>query len=429
MKQMQASNVLRRRDRQDLARQRDAALQLRPVLDARRRRTAPSARCAQQAEGWDVEHRGARHQGHGHRRGRPRQVRQSQPRQVAESSARDGAAALLYVHVSWLNGSMPTSASSAPGTPGSPPRGGCGRAASRWSSSRRVTASAAGSGRSSSPTARPSTAAARGSRRITTRSSRSRPRSACRRTRRGSRARTCSSTATARAATRASSRRSARSRCSRSRCAQCEDRPDGEAGSARRAVDREACRGVGRANRWRRTLEHVRDPHRASAATCSRWRCAGCSPATSTTCRSCTCCSSCAAHGSINTLFSIEKGAQENLVEGGAGSIAQRVADELGDAVRLQRAGAVDHAATTTASSSTRGDARRVGRAHAVVTVPPALALDIAFDPALPDDRPTLYRNAVAGPGVEDARRLRRAVLAGRRVQRPDRPSPARRPR
>jgi monoamine oxidase len=35
---------------------------------------------------------------------------------------------------------------------------------------------------------------------------------------------------------------------------------------------------------------------------------------------------------------------------------------------------------------------------NAIVTVPPALALDIAFDPVLPDDRLTLYRNAVAGP-------------------------------
>ena len=50
------------------------------------------------------------------------------------------------------------------------------------------------------------------------------------------------------------------------------------------------------------------------------------------------------AHGSINTLFSIENGAQENMVDGGAGSIAQRVADELGDSVRAERAGALDHA-------------------------------------------------------------------------------------
>src|SRR5437762_8562227 len=41
------------------------------------------------------------------------------------------------------------------------------------------------------------------------------------------------------------------------------------------------------------------------------------------------------AHGSISTLFSIEGGAQENMVEGGAGSIAERMAADLGDAVQL----------------------------------------------------------------------------------------------
>ena len=102
------------------------------------------------------------------------------------------------------------------------------------------------------------------------------------------------------------------------------------------------------------------------------------------------------AHGSINTLFSIEGGAQENMVHGGAASIAQRVADDLGDAVRL----------SAPVRSITQTDDRvlvetrdvRVSAGHAVVTVPPALALEIAFDPALPDDRLTLYRNAVAGP-------------------------------
>ena len=59
-------------------------------------------------------------------------------------------------------------------------------------------------------------------------------------------------------------------------------------------------------------------------------------------------------HGSINTLFSIEKGAQENMVEGGAGSIARKIADELGDAVHLERAGPLDHA--------TRRPRRRRGR-------------------------------------------------------------------
>jgi len=100
-------------------------------------------------------------------------------------------------------------------------------------------------------------------------------------------------------------------------------------------------------------------------------------------------------HGSINTLFSIEDGSQENLVEGGAGSIALRVADELGDAVRLRapvRAIAQhdDHVVVDAEDVS-------VGARHVIVAVPPALALDIAFEPALPDDRATLYRNAIAG--------------------------------
>src|SRR5215471_15174806 len=41
------------------------------------------------------------------------------------------------------------------------------------------------------------------------------------------------------------------------------------------------------------------------------------------------------ASGGFNTLVSMTGGYQENLVVGGAGSIARRVADELGDAVRL----------------------------------------------------------------------------------------------
>jgi monoamine oxidase len=102
------------------------------------------------------------------------------------------------------------------------------------------------------------------------------------------------------------------------------------------------------------------------------------------------------AHHSINNLFSIEGGAQENMVDGGAGSIAQRVAETLGDAVRLNApvrsiTQAADHVVVESSDLT-------VGARHVVVTVPPALALEIAFDPVLPDDRVALYRNAVAGP-------------------------------
>jgi len=102
------------------------------------------------------------------------------------------------------------------------------------------------------------------------------------------------------------------------------------------------------------------------------------------------------AHGSLNNLFSIEKGSQENMVDGGAGSIAQRVAAELGDAVRLNapvRSITQHDDHVTVEAGGVTVSARR-----AVVSVPPALALDIAFDPVLPDDRVTLYRAAVAGP-------------------------------
>jgi len=101
-------------------------------------------------------------------------------------------------------------------------------------------------------------------------------------------------------------------------------------------------------------------------------------------------------HGGINTLFSIENGAQENLVEGCAGSMARLMADALGNAIHLR----------APARSITQHDDHVVVEAddlvvaarHAVVAVPPALALEIAFDPVLPDDRLTLYRNDVGGP-------------------------------
>ncbi|MEY2570259.1 MAG: monoamine oxidase, partial [Acidimicrobiaceae bacterium] len=87
------------------------------------------------------------------------------------------------------------------------------------------------------------------------------------------------------------------------------------------------------------------------------------------------------AHGSINALFSIEKGSQENLMDGGAGLIAQRMAATFSDAIRLG----------SPVRSITQHDDRVVvttddaivSAPHAVVTIPPALIPDIAFDPVL----------------------------------------------
>ena len=100
-------------------------------------------------------------------------------------------------------------------------------------------------------------------------------------------------------------------------------------------------------------------------------------------------------HGSIDTLFSIENGAQENMVNGGAGSIARRVADQLDGSIRLSTPVRAitqrdDHVLVA-------GDELTVSARNAVVSVPPALALEIAFDPPLPEDRTALYRNAIGG--------------------------------
>jgi monoamine oxidase len=107
-------------------------------------------------------------------------------------------------------------------------------------------------------------------------------------------------------------------------------------------------------------------------------------------------------HHSINNLFAIEKGSQERLVVGGLGGMAALVAGLLGDAVRLgapvrsiRQTGErvhVDSVASTAATGIT------VDAGHVVVTTPPALALEIDFDPVLPADRLALYRGAVAGP-------------------------------
>jgi monoamine oxidase len=102
------------------------------------------------------------------------------------------------------------------------------------------------------------------------------------------------------------------------------------------------------------------------------------------------------ASGGFNALVSIKGGYQENLVVGGAGSIARRVANELGAAVRLNTPvrTILQHADHVVVESAEITVAAR----HAVVAVPPALALEIAFDPVLPEDRLTLYRHSTAGP-------------------------------
>jgi monoamine oxidase len=101
------------------------------------------------------------------------------------------------------------------------------------------------------------------------------------------------------------------------------------------------------------------------------------------------------AHGNIETLFSIENGSQENLVDGGAGAIAQRIASDLGDAIRLQAP--VRSITQHDDHVTIEADGATVTAQHVVMTAPPALVLDMTFDPPLPDDRVALYRASIGG--------------------------------
>jgi monoamine oxidase len=99
--------------------------------------------------------------------------------------------------------------------------------------------------------------------------------------------------------------------------------------------------------------------------------------------------------GSFNTLTAIKGGYQENMVDGGAGSIARRMADELGEAVRLNSS--VRSITQVDDRVTVEADGLTVSARAAVVSIPQALVLEIAFDPALPADRLALYRTMIAG--------------------------------
>ncbi len=101
------------------------------------------------------------------------------------------------------------------------------------------------------------------------------------------------------------------------------------------------------------------------------------------------------AHHNTKTLFAIEGGAQENLVHGGVGSIADRMADALGDTLHL--GAPVRSIEQQNDRVLVRSEGLEVSASQVVVTVPPALAVEIAFEPGLSEERVALYRSAVAG--------------------------------
>lgn len=103
--------------------------------------------------------------------------------------------------------------------------------------------------------------------------------------------------------------------------------------------------------------------------------------------------------GSLEMLFDTEGGAQDSRFAGGSQLVAQRLAERLGDVVRLGhpvRRIAHGGDAVTVEADGLAVTARRV-----VVTVPPALAGRIAYDPPLPGLRDQLTQRTPMGTVVK----------------------------
>jgi monoamine oxidase len=103
--------------------------------------------------------------------------------------------------------------------------------------------------------------------------------------------------------------------------------------------------------------------------------------------------------GGIVNFMQIEDGYQHFQVHGGAQTIAQRVADELGDAIHLStpvHAIRQTKDAVEVTSPDLTVAARRV-----IVTIPPALASRILYDPPLPGDKALLLHQLPAGTEVK----------------------------
>lgn len=103
--------------------------------------------------------------------------------------------------------------------------------------------------------------------------------------------------------------------------------------------------------------------------------------------------------GGLQRVASIEGGSQQDMLDSGAGAMAQRLGDDLGDALRLS---------SPTRAIVQRGDFVRVSGAgyevrcrRAIVAVPLTLTNLIDWDPALPAERATLADRAPAGQVIK----------------------------
>jgi monoamine oxidase len=97
----------------------------------------------------------------------------------------------------------------------------------------------------------------------------------------------------------------------------------------------------------------------------------------------------------LNRLLSVEGGYQQDRVTGGAQTMANRVAAELGDALLLERP---VRAITQDGSGVVvRGDGAEVRARRVIVAIPPTLSGHLTYEPQLPVDRALLVQSMPAG--------------------------------
>jgi monoamine oxidase len=99
--------------------------------------------------------------------------------------------------------------------------------------------------------------------------------------------------------------------------------------------------------------------------------------------------------GGLQKLLGIDGGYQQDLLEGGAGSMAEAITKELGDRVHLRTP--VRAIARSGDRVRVIGDDIEVDAARVIVATPPALAARIEFTPALPIDHAQLLDRIPAG--------------------------------
>ncbi|MEX0682875.1 MAG: FAD-dependent oxidoreductase [Dehalococcoidia bacterium] len=101
------------------------------------------------------------------------------------------------------------------------------------------------------------------------------------------------------------------------------------------------------------------------------------------------------AGGGLNAILAVEGGYQQDRLTGGAQSMANAMAQELGEAVRLNAP--VREIEQDDLGMTVRGDTLTVRAKRTIVAIPPRLAGRVRYSPALPADHAQLLDRMPAG--------------------------------